>query len=565
MATLVVPGVRVETRFDVLPPLPAPSGIVGVVGIVDRPPDPVRLVGVTKPGEVRDVLGPGTAASMPEVVHALGNGAQEVVVSPVEGGGPSSVTLNNADGVAAVQLRVRSNGTWGDSLSADVQAITDAAGDVVRVALRLLRGGQVAEQFTDLIVEPGQPGDLFDTINLSSTHVVATDPGFAAAVPQAGTYTMPGDGSGIDVPVDGSTDALFTLLPESTVDPAGLLVRIEVPASDRISVAVLRNGAEIEEFTRLTMDPDSSRYLPAVLLVDSPTIHVRQATSLADGSRLPAATVAPVPFVGGSSPTVAQYRTAVDRLADDSRINLVLASIEPNRTDATVRQIHQALVAHAVAQADEGSPRIAFGSVTPAEQPDLDRIRDHAAAVRNRRFALVSPAGAEGAVAGMIARTDPEISPTFKTVPLFGIPPATYRDSELNRLLGPTHNALVVQQRIGRGVIVLRGLDTSGDQVSVTRVADSAIREVKAISENFIGRLNTADARAALRGQIVATFTRMERAGALVPSTDGTDPAFLVDVYSTQLDFAQGIVRIDLAVRPVRAIDFVYASLRVKN
>ena len=43
MATLVVPGVRVETRFDVLPPLPAPSGVVGIAAIIDRPPDTPRL------------------------------------------------------------------------------------------------------------------------------------------------------------------------------------------------------------------------------------------------------------------------------------------------------------------------------------------------------------------------------------------------------------------------------------------------------------------------------------------------------------------------------------------
>jgi hypothetical protein len=565
MATLVVPGVRVETRFDVLPPLPAPSGIVGIVGIVDRPPSPVQLVGVTKPAEIRDVLGPGTTTSMPELVHALGNGAQEAVVSPVEGGSPASLTLNNPNGVAAVQLRVRSNGTWGDGLVADVRTVTDAAGAIVRVTLRILRGGQVVEQFNDLIVEANQPGDLFDTINSSSSYVVATDPGFAAAVPQAGTYALPSDGSGVDVPADGTTNTLFQLLPDALVDPTGVAVRIEVPAADRITVTVLRNGAQQEEFTRLTMNADSNNYLPAVLLANSPTINVRQASSLPAGERLPAATIAPLPFTGGASPTVAQYAAAIDRLVDDSRINLVLAAIEPGRTDAIVRQIHQALVAHAVAQADEGSPRIAFGTVTANEQGSLDAIRDHAAAVRNRRFVLVSPAGASGAVAGMIARTNPEESPTFKTVPLFGVPPATYRDSELNRLLGPTHNALVVQQRTGRGVIVLRGLDTTGDQVSVTRVADSCIREVKAISENFIGRLNTADARAALRGQIVATFTRMERAGVLVPSTDNTDTAFLVDVYSTQQDFAQGIVRIDIAVRPVRAIDFIYATIRVKN
>jgi len=122
----------------------------------------------------------------------------------------------------------------------------------------------------------------------------------------------------------------------------------------------------------------------------------------------------------------------------------------------------------------------------------------------------------------------------------------------LSLLLGSEFNLLVVQARAGRGVIVLRGLDTTGDQISVTRVADQAIRETKAISENFIGRLNTDDARNALEQQIVATFLRLQRDGALVPSVDGTDPAFLVDVYSIQQDFAQGIVRIDIAVRPVR-------------
>ena len=58
---------------------------------------------------------------------------------------------------------------------------------------------------------------------------------------------------------------------------------------------------------------------------------------------------------------------------------------------------------------------------------------------------------------------------------------------------------------------------------------------------------------------------QMERDGALVPSTDGKDPAFSVDVYSTQADFANGIVRIDIAIRPVRAIDYIYATILVKN
>lgn len=565
MATvLVVPGVRVEARFDVLPPPLAPAGILGAVGIVDRPPAEGGMVGLTRAVEVRQLLGPGTEATMPQVVHALANGVSEVVISPVEGGGTASRSLLNQNGGPAVVLRCRAPGAWGNNLRAEVRQIANAAGQIVRVTLRLLQDGRVRESFEDLLVAPGQPDDLFDTINRRSRLVVALDPGFAGAVPADGIYAFAETGAAINVPEAAGARTLLQLLPGEEVDPTGLSTRIDSTEAGEVLVEVFRGGLQ-ERFPALVLDPDSDQYLPFVLLTQSRLVRVQPLSSLPADQRLPAATDAPLALTGGSAPSVDQYRDAIDRLADDPRIDLVLAAIDPGLDDTQVRQIHQALVAHAVTMADNGAPRIAFGSVTPNEQPRLDRIRDHAASARNRRFVLVSPAGAEGAVAGAIGRLNPQDSATFKPVPLFDLSPATYREGELNRLLGSTINLLVVQDRVGRGVVALKGIDTTGDQVSVTRVADQCIRETKAIAENFIGQLNTEEARIALRQQIVATFTRLERAGALVRSTDGKDPAFTVDVYSTQLDFAQGIVRIDIAVRPVRAIDYVYATIRVKN
>ena len=569
MAVLVVPGVRVEARFDVLPPLPAAAGILGAVGVVDRPPRDGGLVGVTKVAELRELLGPGTEVSMPEVAHALANGTGEAVISPVAGGAPASLSLLNANSEPAVLLRCRSNGAWGNRLRAEVREIDNAAGETVRVGLRLFLDGQPFESFTDLQVAPGQPDDLFDTLNRSSRFVVAVDPGFADAVPAEATFAFNEDGEPIPITEAGGTRNLLQLLPADGVNPLGLSVRLSIGDDDTIGVEVFQGGLQ-ERFTDLVMDPDSDQHLPYALLTRSRLIRIQPLSSREGTAALPRATAAPERFTGGQAPSVDAYRAAIDRLADDPRIDLVLASFESGNenadaADGEVRAVHQALVAHAVAMADAGSPRIAFGSVTPNEQGNLARIRDHAAAVRNRRFILVAPAGAAGAVAGMVGRLNPQDSPTFKPVPLFGTAPARYRESELNRLLGPTTNLLVVQDRVGRGVVVLKGIDTTGDQISVTRVADQAIRETKAISENFIGRLNTEDARTALRQQIVATFTRMERDGALVPSTDGSDPAFVVDVFSTQLDFGQGIVRVSIAVRPVRAIDYIYATIRVKN
>jgi hypothetical protein len=563
MPALVVPGVRVEARFDVLPPLPAASGILGVVGIVDRPAAGGGLIGVTKTSEVRQLLGPGTVASMPEVTHALANGASEVVISSVAGGLPASARLLNAQSEEVVRLRTRSNGASGNALRAEVRTVTNASNEIVRVTVRLLRGGRVLETFADLQVAPGQPDDLFQAINAQSSLVIAVDPGFSGITPRLGTYAF-AETPSIPIPEPApGTRNLLTMTPADEADPTGLSVRIEEGAGATLQVRVFQRGLQ-EEFLDLVMDPDSGRYLPAVLAAESRLIRFTPLSSR-DTNRLPAGTATPVEFTDGASPTVAQYEAAVDRLSDDPRIDIVLASIEPGRSNADVRQIHQALVAHAVAMADNAAPRIAFGSITEAERTDLAQIREHSALVRNRRFALVAPPGAQGAVAGLVGRLNPRDSPTFKPVPLFGVPPARFRESELNRLLGSTTNLLVVQERVGRGVVVLRGLDTSGDQISVTRVADIAIRETKAISENFIGQLNSEEARLALKQQIVATFTRMEREGSLVPSTDGTDPAFTVDVYSTQLDFAQGIVRIDIAIRPVRSIDYIYATLRVKN
>ncbi len=567
MPVLVVPGVSVETTFDVLPPLPAGAGIVGIVGIVDRPPAPTApLTGVVRVSELQELYGPGTSASMPEAVAALSTGAREVVVSAVDGGNAATATLMNSEEppAPAVRLRARSRGAWANQLKADVKAVTNAAGKVVRVSLRILQGDKEVESFDDLVVEPGQPLDLFTTVNSLSTFVVAVEPNFDGEDPKPGDYPLGAQGS-VAVEQEGAAGTvLMDIQLKPGVTDQGVTVRI-AGAGDAITVEVLRNGARQEFFENLTMDPDSKSHLPTILAASSQFVHAVPRSSLAAAARLPRATPSPVAFAGGTSPNVAAYRAAIDRLADDSRIDLVMASFDPALSSANVIQIHQALLAHALTASDAAAPRIAFGSIRAADADNLDAIRDHAAAVRNRRFVLVAPPGATGAVVGLIARMNPEISPTFQSTQLLGIPPSSYRESQLNVLLGSTVNLLVVQQRAGHGVIVLKGINTIGDQISVTRVADRCIRETKAISENFIGQLNSADARDALAQQLIAAFTRLERSGALVPSPDGADPAFIVSVYSTGQDFSQGIVRVDIAVRPVRAIDYVYATIRVKN
>ena len=110
-------------------------------------------------------------------------------------------------------------------------------------------------------------------------------------------------------------------------------------------------------------------------------------------------------------------------------------------------------------------------------------------------------------------------------------------------------------------VTVLRNASNLG----FTGAANRGIDFAQAERSRYVGLLNNDGARNALRQQIIAMFLQMERDGAIVPSTDGKDPSHQVVVYSSEADFANGIVRVDIALRPVRAIDYIYATILVKN
>ena len=125
------------------------------------------------------------------------------------------------------------------------------------------------------------------------------------------------------MPRDGGadTDLLLRLTPASGASPAGLGVKIATGA-DGIEVSVLQRGLR-EHFTALDTDPDSPRYLPFVLAAQSKLLRVRTHPSLAEGRRLPVGTSEPAPLADGKSPTVPDFQAAIDRLADDTRIDLL--------------------------------------------------------------------------------------------------------------------------------------------------------------------------------------------------------------------------------------------------
>ena len=113
---------------------------------------------------------------------------------------------------------------------------------------------------------------------------------------------------------------------------------------------------------------------------------------------------------------------------------------------------------------------------------------------------------------------------------------------------------------------MVKGLLTSGRQINVQRTANKAVRRVQGHRRQATSACSTTTARATrCASRSSPCCCRWSATARSCPSTDGKDPAFKVDVYSTQADFANGIVRIDIAVRPVRAIDYVYATILVRT
>jgi hypothetical protein len=337
--------------------------------------------------------------------------------------------------------------------------------------------------------------------------------------------------------------------------------RIEVGISkgtvDGTASVQVTDGVKFEVFDNVTLDRKGDQYIVDVINNRSFLIAASDLRPKGkDAKTTKNLCIGDTVLSGGVTvqPGLKDYEKALEMLEIEDDIDLVYAA------DSWDPAVHALVDAHCQNMSKDAKNRIGIGTVAPHEE--IASIVNRTSTLASDRFVIVAPYGVAGAVAGLISKLQYYQSPTFK--PLTGVSELEirYTPSQLMELLKA--GILPLEARRGRGIIIEKGISTSKEQISVTRIADHAVRSTKNVSENFIGTLNTQGGRTALREKLTETFITMVREESIVPSVDGKQPAFLVDVYSTQLDFAQGIVRIDLAVRPVRAIDYIYATITVQ-
>lgn len=328
----------------------------------------------------------------------------------------------------------------------------------------------------------------------------------------------------------------------------------EGKAKDTVMLQVT-NGVTFEVWDNLSLDPEGENFLPDLVTENSELI---SAKDLAKGKppKNPLPAEGEFELSGGETakPKSKDIESALEMLEMEEDVDMVSAC------DTWDPKIHALIDAHCQNMAKEAKNRIGIGTVGPGEA--VEEIAKRTETLASDRFVVVAPYGVSGAVTGLISKLNYYESPTFKSLAGVSELETRYTPAQLRELI--KSGILALEARKGRGIIIEKGISTDGEQISVTRVADHAVRGCRNVAENFIGTLNTPGGRTALREKLTEFFMTMEREDAIVPSVDGEEPPFLVDVYSSELDFAQGIVRADIAVRPVRAMDFIYATITVQ-
>lgn len=345
-------------------------------------------------------------------------------------------------------------------------------------------------------------------------------------------------------------------------------------ASRNVDVLVFANAADAavdrvaETFRNLSTTTGDPRFFMDVVNAESGFIALPPTVPAfaVGGAVAPVntnATLTPIALTGGSEPTVAEFARALERLETQRQVDMVIAS---NRISdpTTATELASAVISHCDLMSRKAANRIGLGQIPPhgTSRPDIPGAAAMAAALTSDRFVLTAPSGYVGAVAGLLSKLRFFQSPTFKTLRGIAAPNYDFSDGDLRALLNA--GLLPIDTLPRKGVAVVKGIATSQYQINVQRTADRAVRTVQNIAIDYIGLLNTQAQRSALRQRIDEAFNAMTRDGALVPSADGLSPPYEVEVTATNADAAAGIVRIGIAVRPVRAIDFIYATINVR-
>ena len=538
---MIIPGTYIEVRSEGLIGVAGvATGNVGVVGTAAKGPlDEVVIL--SSFADARQTFGDydgwagGTADEL-TLVRALqqifGNGASTVYAVRTGAAEAAALTLGD-DAGAVVKFIGTTPGTWAREIAVSVKAAAENGfvearrQDVGGGALQPLHANIVASPRNVIRVTRGATGK---TARLALAISGAPQKGKRAVVnPADGVLTFHAD----DTPASGDK-----LNAAYAVDKA-FCREIEIKYRNVTEQYTAIDATDIKR------DVESASSLVAVEIQPG------------GDARAPNVTTEALLLDGGDDGAAADGTAYANSLAnlDPEPINIVL--LAGRRFSDAI----DTLKGHVDAAESAGRDRIA---VIGADEDAADKVAANADAVASGRMVLVAPgvkvmdqalgkqvglppAYSAAAVAGLIASLAVQVSPTNKTLAVAGLT-SDYNDGELKKLIGV--RVMALEKKAGYRVV--KGIttdDAAFRQVSVRRIVDFAKAGTRIGSLPYIGRLNNARVRGALKATLNGFLADMVLNEALTE--------FSLDVSATREQEIAGVAVVTMFLKPTFSIDYI--------
>ncbi|HXB22293.1 MAG TPA: DUF2586 family protein [Candidatus Solibacter sp.] len=540
---MIIPGTYIEVRAEGLIGVTGiATGNVGVVGTASKGPvggPPTILSSFADAQQIfgsYDAWAGGTNNEL-TLVRALqqvfGNGGSTVyaVRCAANGGVASSRPLIDGTG-PVVTLSAITPGTWGHDIT--VQVAPASANAFVAQRKQNVTGAPLQPLHAHIVASPQNTvrvikGTTGQTIRLGLSPTGAASPGTVHVDPGTGALTF----DPADQPANGDQ-----IVASYFVDQA----------VSRDIVLVYKNVKEVYtevDATNIARDINAGSAL------------VTAAIALGADARVPDTMPQPLPLTGGANgenASSSDYSSALSVL-NDQTVNLVVLAGQKFSSGAAT------LATHLDTTEGSGRDRIA---ICGADADDTPTVAANAGGVGTGRFVLVAPgirtqdislgtdvslppAYTAAAVAGLIASLAVQESPTNKALSVSGLT-KSYNDGELKLLI----NSHVLALERKNGIRVVKGITTDGGafrQISVRRIVDFAKQGTRDGSQPYIGRLNNARVRGALKATLNGFLSDMVLNEALED--------FTLDVTATRAQEIAGVCLVTMLLKPTFSIDYI--------
>ncbi len=311
-------------------------------------------------------------------------------------------------------------------------------------------------------------------------------------------------------------------------------------------------GANVGEIHAQLVDPDRGSSLVVAGTVDNAASGFEVISeTLAGGSN-------------GADVSTADLAAALAALTDEP-VNILVVG------GGSVQAHGNIVLAHLEQTENDGKERIAFlGGTSAGTSTAADDLIDDTTAVSDDRVVVCAPgmiatdapsdatvtlppAYTAAMVAGKAATLAPHISLTNKGLPM--TPDVRYSSALVSRLLGA--RILMVQQKFGAQVVkAITSATKPFDQISIRRTVDYAKAGVRSGSDPYIGRLNNARVRAALKATLDGFLSQMVLDEMLI--------SYDLSVEASRAQEIRGIASVIMTLRPTFSIDFIRVTMNLE-